>query len=190
MSDANLTERQAKWFASVRGGLERETGKSMAEWIAIARACPETGHRARLRWFKESHGLLQNRASLVLSEAFEFPMGWNDPDALMSTLWTDHRARALFEALDSAIVAFPGVTRTARKGYTAWSRKVQFAAARPINGERIMVGLAVDPEISAGLSDRKSESWSERLKAKRVIASLEDIDSEFTTLLKSAWDNA
>ncbi len=70
MTDANLTARQQKWFASVRASLEKETGRSLAEWVKIAQSCPETGHRARLKWFKDHHGLLHNRASHVLSEAF------------------------------------------------------------------------------------------------------------------------
>jgi hypothetical protein len=45
MPEPNLTERQQKWFATIRAGLERDTGKSMAEWIAIDRTCPEEGHR-------------------------------------------------------------------------------------------------------------------------------------------------
>ena len=49
-SDAHLTERQRKWFESVRSGLERDTGKSLDEWVKIARTCPETKHRARLKW--------------------------------------------------------------------------------------------------------------------------------------------
>ena len=44
----HLTERQKKWFASVREGLARDTGKSLEEWVAIAQACPETAPRARL----------------------------------------------------------------------------------------------------------------------------------------------
>ena len=35
-----LTPQQRKWFTSVREGLERETGKSLAEWVEIAKACP------------------------------------------------------------------------------------------------------------------------------------------------------
>ena len=66
----HLTEQQKKWFASVREGLQRDTGKSLAEWVEIARTCPEAKHRARLKWFKDTHGLLQNRASYVLGEAF------------------------------------------------------------------------------------------------------------------------
>jgi hypothetical protein len=37
----NLTARQKKWFASIREGLQRETGNSLAELVEIARTCPE-----------------------------------------------------------------------------------------------------------------------------------------------------
>ncbi|HEX5262572.1 MAG TPA: hypothetical protein VFW13_03545 [Phenylobacterium sp.] len=42
-----LTPRQEKWFASVKASLERDTGKSLDEWVAIARTCPETRPKAR-----------------------------------------------------------------------------------------------------------------------------------------------
>jgi hypothetical protein len=83
MSEPHLTERQEKWFASVRAGLERDTGKSLAEWVEIARACPESGHRAKLKWFKDTHGLLQNRASLVLNEISAAAMPWSAPSDLV-----------------------------------------------------------------------------------------------------------
>ena len=163
----NLTERQAKWFATIRDGLERETGKSLDEWVAIARTCPETKHRARLKWFKDTHGLLQNRASMVLSEAFESRMAWNEPEALIDSLWTDPASRAIFEAVRSAAKALPDTIETARKGYTAWSRKVQFAALRPRKGGGAILGLAVPPED--GLKPAKNQGWSERLTAKIVL---------------------
>jgi hypothetical protein len=37
----SLTERQRKWFAAVQDGLARDTGKSLAEWVEIALACPQ-----------------------------------------------------------------------------------------------------------------------------------------------------
>lgn len=88
-----MTERQRKWFASVRAGLQSETGKSPAEWVAVAKQCPETGTRARLKWFKETHGLLQNRAMHVLHEALPGAVGWHQPDALRDALWADASSR-------------------------------------------------------------------------------------------------
>ena len=131
---ANLTQRQAQYFATMRASLESSTGKSLAEWVEIARTCPETAHRARLAWFKAHHGLLQNRASLVLDEAFGGAKAWRDPESLITALWTDAASRAIYEAIDAAAHALPGTLRTARKGYTAWSKTFQFAAARPLKG--------------------------------------------------------
>lgn len=95
MTEPHLTERQRKWFASVQAGLERDTGKSLTEWIEIARTCPETAPRARLRWFKETHGLLQNRASYVLGEAFPSATPWKEADSLVEARWTDSTSRDL-----------------------------------------------------------------------------------------------
>ena len=84
---ATLTKQQLKWFASVREGLERDTGRTLAAWVEIARACPETRHRARLSWMKTVYGLGQNRASVVLAEAFPQASLPSPSDA--DPLWTE-----------------------------------------------------------------------------------------------------
>jgi hypothetical protein len=190
MPEPNLTDRQQKWFATIRAGLERDTGKSLEAWVAIARTCPETGHRARLKWLKDHHGLLQNRASQVLSEAFGSSMAWSKPDQLIEVLWADPASRAVFQAIDAAARKPNQVIQTVRKGYTAWSRKVQFAAARPVKGGKAMLGLAVTPDASPRLEAPRSESWSERLKARLLIASPAEVDAEIEALLRAAWEKA
>jgi hypothetical protein len=184
----NVTERQAKWFASVRASLETSTGKTLEEWVAIAKTCPETGHRARLKWFKETHGLLQNRASYVLDEAFGSSMPWREPDSLIDALWPDAGSRSIYEAVDAAAQALPGTLRTARKGYTAWSRTFQYAAARPLKGGGVMLGLALTPDADPALEAPKNESWSERLKARVRIETPDAVDGRLPALLKSAWE--
>lgn len=188
MTDANLTERQRKWFASVRASLERDTGKTMAEWVAIARTCPESGHRARLKWLKDAHGLMQNRASQVLAEAFGSSMAWNDPAALIAALWADPAARQIYEALDAATQALEGTVRTARKGYTAWSATVQYAAARPLRGGGVALGLAVPPVPP--LQASRNDGWSERLTGRMTVTAAGDVDAALRSLLREAWRGA
>jgi hypothetical protein len=190
MTEQQLSPRQQKWFASVRGGLERETGKTLAEWVAIARTCPESGHRARLKWLKDSHGLLQNRASYVLGEAFPSPMGWSEPAALITALWVDPTSRASFKAVDERARALPGAIQTARKGYTAWTREFQFAALRPIKGGGAMLGLAVATSADPSLEAPRNESWSERLKSRLHIASPQSISPRIDILLRKAWEKS
>ena len=187
----HLTERQKKWFASIEAGLARETGKGLEEWVAIARTCPETAPRARLTWLKDHHGLGQNRASYVLSQAFhaEGP-GWDDADALRAGLWADPASAAILAALQAAVAGFDGLVVGQRKAFTAWSREFQFAAAKPVKGGAALLGLALTPDASPRLSPPKNESWSERLKAKVALASPAEVDDEIRALLKAAWERS
>ena len=77
----HLTERQKRWMASLRAGLERDTGKTLDEWVAIARTCPETKMRKREKWLKDNYGLGVNRASVIFTQAFGSDYGWDNPDA-------------------------------------------------------------------------------------------------------------
>ena len=190
MPQANLTERQSKWFASVQAGLERDSGKTLDEWVAIVKSCPETSQRAQLKWLKDNHGLLQNHGMQVLNAAFPPEVSWDEPDKLLAVLWSDPASKAIFDAVDAAARRPYDAILTVRKTYTAWSRKVQFAAARPVRGGKLMLGLAVAPDASARLEPTKNESWSERLKARTLLASPAEINAEIASLLKAAWERS
>jgi hypothetical protein len=186
----HLTERQKKWFASVRASLERDTGKTLEEWVKIARASPETAPRARVNWLREHHGLGVNRAAQVLAEAFPSAMGWDEPDNLRAALWTDPASTAILEAVEAAVAKLPDLVNGQRKGFTAWSRKVQFAAVRPVKGGAAVLGLALTPDADPRLEGPKNEGWSERLKAKLPLASPADVDAGVAALLKAAWERS
>lgn len=185
-----LTEQQKKWMASVRASLEASTGKSMAEWIEIAKTCPETAPKARQRWFKEVHGLGQNYAMMVImaqaDQAGESP---RDPDALAKGLWSDPAPAAIFEALKAAVAPLPQLVTGQRKTYTTWSRAYAFAAARPARG-KVRLGLAVDPVLDPVLIPADREGWSERLKSTVVLSSPAEVDDGLKALLRAAWERS
>ena len=183
-----LTERQQKWFASVKAGLERDTGKTLDQWVNIAKTCPETKPRARQAWLKAQHGLGQNRAMQVLNAAFPSDEpGWDEDEALREALWSDPASRAILDALEATLAAtLPEVLRTQRKGFTGWSRAVQFAALKPVRGGTAVLGLAVMPDTSPLLVPTGKDAWSERLKSKVVLANAKDVTAEITQLLQRA----
>jgi Domain of unknown function (DUF4287)/Domain of unknown function (DUF5655) len=191
VSDANMSEWQRKWFATGLANFEKRTGRSMVEWVAIARTCPETKHRARLQWFKDNYGLLQNSASWVISNAFPSEEGgWNEPEKLRAALWTDPASTAILEAVERMVKALPDTSSGQRKGYSAWSHKVQFVAIRPIKGGAARLGLAVEPSANARLVPARNEGWSERLKAALPLASAAEVDAEVEALLMAAWERS
>ncbi len=186
-----LTEQQQKWFASVRANLERESGKTLEQWVEIVRReCPETRSKARNDWLKAAYGIGQNRAATIFGVAFPSEMGWDDSDGLRAALWTDPASAAVLEALEAAIADLADVVTGQRKGYTAWSRKSQFAAAKPLKGGGVTLGLALTPEVSPRLVEPRNESWSERLKAKLILASPAEVDKALKALLKAAWERS
>jgi hypothetical protein len=186
----HLTERQKKWFASVQASLERDTGKTLAEWVAIARTCPETTPRKRVEWLREHYGLGVNRIAHILSEAFPPEMGWDDAAGLRAALWKDPGSTAIFEAVEAAVAGFDGLVTGQRKGFSAWSKTFQFAAVRPVKGGKARLGLCVTPDADSRLETPRNENWSERLKAAVTLDSPADVDAKLKAMLKTAYDNS
>ena len=188
---SGLSPRQEKWFASVQASLERDTGKTLDEWVDIARTCPETKQRKQAAWLKENYGLLQNRAMHVLSVAFQSETGdWAEGDTLRDALWTDPVSRAILEAIQAAATALPDVVMGQRKQFTAFSREFQFASVKPIKGGKASLGLALTPDADARLELPKNEAWSERLKSKLLLENAAAVDASVKALLTAAWERS
>lgn len=189
MADSKyVTSKQANWFAKVRKGIEEDTGKTIDEWIAIARDCPETTHKKRLKWFKDEHGLGINRASIILSATFDTGRGWDNPEALLDELWKKPELRAIYDAIENYIKSLgDDVIVGPRKTFSGFSRKYQFAAARPVKGV-VRLGLAIDPEKHELERAKLSDSWSDRLASVVVVSTPADINSSLKTLIKAAWE--
>ncbi len=194
MSGAGLTERQQKWFATVRANFEKNTGKPLEAWLEIMKSCPETKPRARAAWLKAEYGVGQNSAAFILdamNPKGEAGMGWDDADGeLRAALWKDPASLAILEAVERIAAGVEGVVSGQRKGYTPFSRKVQFAAIRPLKGGRALLGLKLDPASSDRLvAWTKKESWSERLVAAIDLGAPDDVDAEVARLFALAAEN-
>lgn len=187
----HLTERQQKWFASVRASLTERTGKTLEQWVAIAKTCPHDSHGARVKWLKAEHGLLQNSAAFVLGEAFPKPSGgWDDAAGLRAALWADVGSLAVLEAVERVAADVPGLVSGQRKAFTAFSRAVQFAAMRPVKAGGALLALKLDPETSARLTPwTRKEAWSDRLVAAVELPGAGAVDAEVAALFAEAAGN-
>ncbi|WP_395650217.1 DUF4287 domain-containing protein [Brevundimonas sp.] len=183
-----LTERQRKWFATVQANFEMNTGKPLTAWLEIMKTCPETTPRAQTAWLKAEHGVLQNHAAHILDAMKPTPgMGWEDPQALRGALWKEPACLAILEAVERVAIQVEGVIVGQRKGYTAFSRTVQFAAMRPLKSGRALLGLKLDPATSPRLSPSvRKESWSERLTSIVELDDADQVDVEVNRLFSLA----
>ena len=190
MADHGLTEQQQKWMASVRASLETATGKTLDEWKRLIDQSPETAPRARQRWAKETHGLGQNHYMLV-SRELELDAGVDsrDAEALGAKLWRDNAAAEVFRAIEASVAELPDVVFGQRKGFSSFSRRYAFAAARPAK-HLVRLGLAVDAGSHVRLEPAAREGWSERLTATLVLSAREEVDDAVAHLLRQAWERS
>ena len=190
-SGAVLTERQQKWFATVEANFEKVTGRPVAVWVDILKGCPETRPKAQAAWLKATHGIGSNHAAHILSAARPADqIGWDDAEALRAALWAEPRSLAVLEAIERATADVDGVISGQRKGYTSFSRAVQFAATRPLKGGGALLGLKLDPALSSRLSQAvRRESWSERLTAVVELDGPGAVDAEIARLFGLAAEN-
>jgi hypothetical protein len=188
---AGLTERQKKWFATVEANFEKQTGRPLAVWADILKGCPETRPKAQAAWLKATHGIGANHAAHILDAARPADaIGWDDAEGLRAALWAEPRSLAVLEALERAAAGVEGVITGQRKGYTSFSRAVQFAAIRPLKGGRALLGLKLDPALSSRLVEGvRRESWSERLSAVAELDGPGAVDAEIGRLFAQAADN-
>lgn len=188
---STLTERQQKWFASVQASLERDTGKTLDQWIKIAKTCPETTPRKRTEWLREKYGLGVNRIAHILHAAFP-PEGpsWDDPAALLDQLWKEKEGRAIYEAVAKLVrKEFPDAIIGPRKTFVSFSRKIQFAGIvpGPKGSGSAELGLPLPVSASKRLSSMKKRPWAEKHTAILVLKAPKDVDAEVKRLLKLAW---
>lgn len=184
---AGMTERQKKWFATVQANFEAQTGKPMAEWLEILKACPETTPGKQSAWLKANHGVGVNHAAYILSCAKpgDDP-GWDDPEGLRTQLWKDAKSETILATLEALAGSVDGVVIGQRKSFTSFSRSVQFAAVRPLKGGRALLGLKLESEVSERLVPTRRESWSERLRSVVELADASEVDGEIERLFRAA----
>jgi Domain of unknown function (DUF4287)/Domain of unknown function (DUF5655) len=183
-----LSERQQKWFASVEASMARDTGKTLDQWVKLAKTCPETTPRKRADWLREKYGLGVNRAAQILSAAFPAGPSWDEPDALLDQLWKEPDGRVIYEAVAKLVrKEFPEAVIGPRKTFVSFSRKIQFAAIIPANGGKAELGLPLPLSEGKRLAPMKKRPWAEKHSALLVLSSPKDVDAEVKRLLKLAW---
>jgi hypothetical protein len=185
-----MSDRTAAWMASVRASFERDTGKSLDQWVKIAKSCPETAPRKRAQWLKQKYGLGVNRAAQILSVAFPAGPTWDQPDALLDLLWKDENGRAIYDAVAKAVRKdLPEAIIGPRKTFVSFSRGIQFAGILPAKDGKAELGLPLPVNTSKRLTPMKSgRPWAEKHTAILVLSSPKDVDAEVKRLLKLAWD--
>lgn len=174
--------------------LAEKTGKSLAEWIKIAKASQATKHKELLNHLKSAHGLTHGYANLIalktLAESSESgAAAAADPVAAQ---YSGDKAplRPIYDALLKAVSKFGSdVEISPKKTYVSLRRNKQFALIQPTTKTRLDLGINLKGVAPQGRLEA-SGSFNAMVSHRIRIESLKEVDKELVGWLKQAYDLA
>ena len=176
--------------ASMAANMPEKTGKSLDQWLKIARASKLEKHGEIVKHLKAEHGLGHGYANLVAHKLKEdaSPAG----DALIEQQYAGAKAdlRPIYDAIMKRVEKFGSdVEVSPKKGYVSLRRSKQFAIIQPSTKTRVDVGINLKGEPT---TDRLEASGSfNAMVSHRVrVESVEDIDKELIGWLRKAYGEA
>jgi hypothetical protein len=176
---------------SMIANLESKTGKSLAQWVELARKSGASKHGQIVSHLKAEHGLGHGYANLVAAEALGGVAPPSEGDAV-ATQYAGAKAALLpiYEALIGEIRKFGGDVEIApKKANVSVRRKKQFALIQPSTATRLDLGINLKGVAPSGRLEQ-SGSFSAMVSHRVRLEKQGDVDRELIGWLKRAYDEA
>lgn len=179
-------------IATMAKNIETQTGRSVADWVATAKASGYAKHGEILKWLKAEHGLGHGYANFLALRTLEagapIPAGGDSIDGLFEG--SKAALRPLYDQLVAAVTGFgPDVEIAPKKNNVSLRRKKQFGLVQPSTATRLDIGLILKDTPPAGRLEA-SGSFNAMFTHRVRVASGGDIDAELLKWLRQAYDAA
>ncbi|MCH7812669.1 MAG: DUF4287 domain-containing protein [Planctomycetes bacterium] len=170
--------------------LEDKTGKTLPQWLKIARASKRAKHGEIVKFLKTEHGVTHGYANLIALKALQ-PDGQAAPTAgdLVEQQYAGPKAalRPIYDALIAAVQKFgPDLEIAPKKAYVSLRRNKQFALIQPSTKTRVDVGInlkGLEPTERLEASGSFNAMVSHRVR----LSDKKDADAELIGWLKAAY---
>jgi predicted transport protein len=184
-----MTERTAKWADTVLANCETHTGRTLSQWVALARKSRVKDASQARAWAKEQ-GLSVVYQSAVVETLFPAKDG---DDALVDAQYSEAKAdlRPIYDALVKAVLAFgEDVEVMPRRTQVTFSRSTTFAVIRAKAKDRVDVALKLygeKPTSRLVLDPKAMKSDPSHVVG---VKTAKAVDKELVAWLRKAYDRA
>ncbi len=174
--------------AAMIANLQAKTGKSLEQWVALARASGQPKHGALVSWLKAEHGLGHGYANLVAHKTFASDAGSSDDAALMEAMFAGPKAamRPVYDRVAVIVSGLDGTEFAPKKGYVSFRRNKQFGLGQPSTKDRFDLGLTLKGVEPSGRLEAAG-SWNAMVTHRVRIGSVGEVDAEVEGWIKQAW---
>lgn len=171
--------------------LQKNTGKSLEEWIAIVKSENLAKHGQIVKFLKETHWFTHGFANMVAhraneSDASSIP---DSVDLIAEQYKGKENLKPIYDALIKEINSWGEDFEIApKKANVSLKRKKQFAVVGPATKTRFEIGLMLKgEEATARLEAEKPNAMCTH---KIKISSVDELDAEVYTWLRKSFDKS
>lgn len=172
--------------------LEKNTGKPLAEWVAVVRASGLSKHGEVVKFLKTEHGFTHGFANLVAHEAKGSAAASlaETTDLVAEQYKGKENLRPLYDLLIAEINKFgKDVEAAPKKAYVSLRRGKQFAILQPSAKTRLDIGLNLKDVEPQGKLEAAG-NWNSMCSHRIRITEIKEADAEVIKWLKMAYENS
>jgi predicted transport protein len=186
-----MTDKVEAAAQTMINNLEKNTGKSLAEWVSIARASGLEKHGQIVKYLKTEHGFTHGFANLVAIKARETAVSPPTSDDLVDNQYSKKESlRPIYDALIAAITEFgDDVVIAPKKAYVSLRRNKQFGLVQPSTKTRVDVGLSLG-DVAANGRLEQSGSFNSMVSHRVRLSSSDEVNDELIGWLRRAYETA
>ena len=178
--------------ASMKANLKEKTGKSLAQWVALAKKAKLDKHGQIVKHLKTEYGLTHGYASLVAHEFLGSASGSQPADDLVTAQYAGAKEalRPIHDALMAAAQKLGADVEVApKKTYVSLRRSKQFAIVQPSTRTRVDLGLNLKGVEPDGRLEAAG-SWNSMCTHRIRLESKKEVDAEVKRWLERAYEGA
>lgn len=178
---------------SMIANMKEKTGKTLAQWIRIAKKSGEEKHGGIVKHLKTEHGLTHGFASLVAHKTLKSDAGSaGSSDALIAAQYSGAKAD-LKPIYDAVIIAAKTLGKDVeiapKKTYVSLRRNKQFALIQPSTKTRVDLGINLKGAKAAGRLEQ-SGSFNAMVSHRVRLEKPGDVDRDVKAWLKKSYSES
>lgn len=171
--------------------LQKNTGKSLEQWIEIVKSQNFVKHGELVKFLKEQYEFTHGFANLVAHKANESDAGSadNQDDLITKQYSGKEHLKAFYDKLISEIQTFGNdIEIVPKNSYVSLRRKKQFATLNPATKTRFEIGINLKGQEPKGKLE--PEKPNAMCSHKINLTELNEIDTEVLNWIKTAYEYA
>jgi predicted transport protein len=138
---------------TMAANLHKNTGKSLSEWVDIAKSNPKGKHGETVKWLKETYDLGLFFADLIVHKANGTDAGsYSDAELIDQQYKGKENLKPIYESLIAEILTYgEDIEIAPKKGYVSLRTKKQFACLKPATKTRFELELILKGQEAEGI---------------------------------------